>query len=390
MFIILPADKSCWRAKEYREFFKNMKTLLKFAAIVFIIFTALFIFACFFISTNGKKIVTERLSAALQKPVSLGDVSVSYPLGLKISGLNIEGYGYVKEVLIGFGVYHFLNKNLTFSSLVLIEPQLVVHRSRDSKIILGHYEEAVPPVVGEVSGAVTGEAAGPLPVPVLPVQNEAAKKPAAPVAFAADRLMIKGGAVNFFDHSTGEGPFQVIINGIDLRAQKVSFSAQKPARTKFELSANIAEPDLKSSGGTIESSGWMNFAKKDMKSDLKITGLDARLFSPYYSKSAGKDFKKFVADLSADLESKDNEMTVKGKLEVKDMAFEAKTGEDAKSASIESLIFQGLQSVAKEIAIEFHFKTKMDSFKLESISFSGNIFSRLFDGSPKEFQLAGF
>ena len=186
--------------------------------------------------------------------------------------------------------------------------------------------------------------------------------------------MIKGGLVNFLDH-TLENPMRITMKDINLRASNVNFSAKDRGRTKFQFSAHMVEPEVQSSAGNIAVEGWANFIKKDMKGGIKITDLDAGLFSPYYDNSAEKKFRKFIADLSADLESHSNDMTVKGKLEIKDLSFQSKTGEEKKSASIESLIFQGLQSVAKQIAVEFRFKTKMDTFKMESISFSGNIFS---------------
>ena len=53
--------------------------------------------------------------------------------------------------------------------------------------------------------------------------------------------------------------------------------------------------------------------------------------------------------------------------------LEAPEGKKSKYFSTEQFILGGLQSLAKEIAIEFSFKTKMDDFQIASVSFAGSL-----------------
>lgn len=363
----------------------NTNLFLKIVAGFIVVLTVLFIGAFVFFQTKGKQIVIDKLSAAFGRRVDIDSIQVRYPLGLSIKNFNVDGYGFVKEVSIGLGVLHLLGNDLKFSSVVFYEPQIVLHRLKDKTVIIGD----LPPVTSDAQTSESpaepeapgqpAESAQPV-VPAPPAPQSAKNKKAPP--FSMDKLVIKNGAVSFFDHSSAE-EFQVLVSDIDLDVRHLSFN-MKPARTKFNLNAKIVMPKTQTPTGEIISRGWLNLAKKDMKGELKIENLDGRIFSSFYGNAVKTDFKNIIADLFVEAESKDNDMTVKGRLQVKDFAFDSKQKD---SHSLEDIILGGLQSMAKGLTLEFSFKTKMDNFKMESISFSGNIFSRAFEGLPKEPQL---
>ena len=351
-----------------------MKIIKKIIILGLVVFLVIFVSAYIFVRLNGRQLIISKLSTALHRHVDVGDVGVVFPLSLSVKDLKMDGYGYVKKAVVGLGVFHLLGKNLGFSSLVLTEPQLIIHKTKDAGIIFGDLPEVQMPQETNTEAVPPQESAGQENAG-SPVQTQKSedKKEDTP-RFSVDKLVIHNGAVNFFDHSSGEHVFRLTIKNINLKARDISLSSSAP-RTTFDLTAALLGREEKVSGGRIESRGWFNFAKKDMKGYLTVTDLDGRIFSPYYDNANGKGLTTFVADLTANLESKANDMTVRGKLKVKELAFKAAKEKDSGSFSVEDLILGGLQSLAKEITINYHFKTKMDDFKLESLSFSGNIFS---------------
>ncbi len=358
----------------------NTKFFLKIIASFIVVLTILFIGAFVFFQTKGKQIVIDKLSEAFERRVDIGSVRVLYPLGISIKNLIVDGYGSVKEVSIGLGVLHLLDNDLKFSSVIFHEPQIVLHRLKDKTIIIGDVPPEVPvtlapeiPAAPEVPDQKTEPSQPAIPAPAEPQKAESKKT----LPLSIDKLVIKNGTVSFFDHSAAE-EFQVLVRDIDLDVRHLSLVAQS-TKTQFDLNAKVVIPKTQTPAGEIISRGWLNLARKDMKGEFQIKDLDGRAFTPFYGSIIKSDFTNLLADLTMDLESKNNDMTVKGKLQVKDFSIDLKKENDSGSFSTEELILGSLQSMAKGMAIEFNFKTKMDSFKMDSVSFSGNIFSGLFD-----------
>ncbi len=351
----------------------NTKLIVKIIAAVFIIVTVLFTGAFIFIKAYGKVILIDKLSAAFEKPVTIGEISVAYPLGLKIRNLKVEGYGFVKEADVGLGVWHLLDRNSALSTVILIEPQVVIHHTKEGKIVFGEMPKEEMPVLAPPANAPEGQGGAPaVAVTPAPVETSVPKQKTADITI--DKLVVKNGTIDFFGHSSAENIFALSIRGVNFRSQKASFTLEG-RRVKFDLTALIVGQDKRTIGGRVESRGWINLAKKDMNGDFKIVNLDGRIFSLFYGETMNKRFKNITADLSAHAESTNNDMIVKGKLTVKNFEFNIQEDKETKKFFPEDLLLGSFQSMAKGMSIDFKFKTKMDNFKMESVSFSGNIFN---------------
>ncbi len=361
-----------------------MKFILRMIAVALITLTALFVLAFVVVRANGKQMVTGKLASAFHRNVTIEHISVVYPLGIRIQNLFIDGYGSIKEIDIGFGVFYLFQKNLTFSTLVLTEPKITVRRLQDFAIVLGDAPKPesdltqgqpndAPGAVLDSQGAVAA-----IQAPNVPAKKEIRTE--SPIKLVVNYLVVNDGAVSFVDQSSDK-VLQFTVDHINLRARNVAFSNDS-RDTKFDFTASLAGAGEESSAGHLEGRGWLNVAQRNMKASFKLAGLNGGAFLPFYQKAMGDKIQDIKADLSADLESKNNDMTVKGSLQVKDFSSKKEGGEDKGDISVEDLIMSGLKSIAKEISIDFGFKTKMDRFKVESISFSGNIFDQSFAVQP--------
>ncbi len=366
-----------------------MKAIIKIAVNGIVIITFLFVAAVFFVNAKGKQILAKKLSEAFQAEVEIGMLNVIFPLGLHIRDFRVKGYGFVKDIDMGSGVFYLFRKDLNFSYIVLNQPQLTVHRTKTNTFGVGEPPKEEKPQEDQAA-----------PAQAVPDEQDVGQKPLPPPDqrvssrdiphFNVDRFVVKNGVVNFFDYSKEEGISHLTVKNVDIKLRDMSYPFRS-GKTHFDLKAAVLgdDPAKQSSAGSLSGRGWADFMKKDMKGELKVADLNAAAFLIQLGIPLSEELKNFMGDLSLDLESQNNAMTVKGKLQVKDFAFNLSKGGDEKNQSLESMLLEGLQSLAKEVQIEFQFKTKMDDFKVESVSFTGNIFGKKFGGTQEKFALAG-
>lgn|GEM_PF-2487515 len=343
------------------------KIILRILLAALILTTLIFSGAFIFVAFKGKQAITARLSSLLGKKVDIGQIQVLFPLGLRFRNFNVDGYGQADEVYANLGVFYLLSNHLAFGDLVLTRPRVTIQRTKDSRVIFG-----------SLPGAENQSASGPAsqtPVDAVSRPGQETEGTRVPLRFSAERLIVRNGTVDFVDYSIGNTPFRITLRNIDFRLRDAGFPLG-PGKTRFDCRAFLVLADASSLAGKIEGRGWVDFARKDMQAKLTVSDLDGKVFSPYYGESLNSDLQHIVVDLSVDLESRRNDMAVRGKLVTKDFILNAQKDKELSSFSVENLILGGLQSAAKEIVIDFKFKTKMDDFKIESISFSGNVFNQ--------------
>lgn len=335
----------------------------KILAAVFAVFVVVFFAAYVFVQARGKDILVAKMSDAMQKPVTVGSLNVILPLGLEIRDLNVPGYGYVRKARIGSGLFYLFGNYFSFSSLVLTEPHMVVQRTGDKRFVFG---EGEPKEGNNPQQVLQGTEGG---------SPKAEEKPSAKApGFSFGKVIVKEGKINFLDNSSPENAGRILIDQVNIKAQNVSFPPRDRV-TKFLVSGMVTGAEDGGPTGKIESRGWMNLVKKDMNGEVRMENLDGKIFSEYFGgPSLGKNVKSMAVNLSAGLESKNNDMAVKGKVSVDNVVLNKEQDKDAKP-SFEDMLLGGLQSIAQGISIDFSFKTKMDRFKIDSFSFSGSIFN---------------
>ncbi len=314
----------------------QMKRILpRTLIILFIVFLAGVILCSLYIWMNGPKIVINTLNQLFERPVALNHIHFVFPFGFRISDLQLEGVLKVKDIQVQIGLPDFVRKRVRLLFVSLTEP-----------VVLKSFEVGKP--VQE--GAALVQESNPLSkhgeTPAV-AQGELKNSP---FEIVVDYLVVDRGTLEFADAS--DKTFQVTLKDITLKAQHVSipWGAMK---TQFAGNALLFKNSSPFSGSRLQAQGWVDFYEKDMVVKVQI------------------DDPRRNMNLLADLTSQKNDMDVSGKLWLKN--FSIPEDPQTTSFSLKDMIFAALPTSGIEVTVDFHFKTKMDDFKVDAISFAGNI-----------------
>ncbi len=327
-----------------------MRIFVRILAGLFILLWIVAVACYIYIGLNGRELVVETLSEMFHKPVQMSSTYFLFPFGLRINDLKVGEkmeVMQVKDVQMQIGVPDFFNRRFHFLFMSLSEPVLNISRTRNSKMIFGNDESEVLSFEENKGNPARKQEN---------LSHSPAQKNKKPINFIIDYLTVEKGEIKFRDFSR-EKKFELILQDINLKAQNAAIPFQ-PVNTKFDLTASIFKEnplsDLPFSGSRIESRGGVNFYNKDMQAKLDVVD------------SAGK------VSLSAQLDAKDNELTMNGKVHISNLIAEVNNQANS-SSSLKDLIFSSLQSSGVEIVADFHSKTKMDDFHLDAVTFNGNL-----------------
>ena len=314
---------------------------------------ALFVSVYLFVKVNGKQLLVEKLSSALGRPLVVADVRFVFPWGIKITGLEIKGLEEIKEAWVQMNPLDLFRNTLRISFLKLDEPHLTIHRDQEKHIRWGDGPLENPVYLSNgaaVAASVTTDNPVLEPAEVKNSKREVSKTP---VRLLIDHLVITNGRLKIADYRR-EKPFQMAFNPVDLEAKGISVPWE-PMDTRYVLRALIEKSGMPLSGSRLESQGWINFLTKNMDSTVRV------------SESSGKEV------LLADLKAKNNDVTVKGRLQLANLAAGFKVEENERSSAFQDILLSGIQSSGLDIAANFDFKAKMDDFEIDKIFFSGNL-----------------
>lgn len=315
-----------------------------FFALIFLIFVCITV--CYiYVRLNGQQMVTAKLSEAFDREVTMEDIHFLFPSGLRILDLNIQGMMKIKDVQIQMGIPDLVHKRLRFLFMSLADPEITLVRNADSSVVFGDPKTKRHPA---------GPAAPPPVVEKPPTPVDPADKSIRPLSFIVDYLVVNRGQINFSDFSR-QRDFHLTLQDINLKGQNAAYPILD-VNTKFDLTATVKKEDMPLSGSRVVSRGVFNLVSKNMDAKIQVIETDG------------------TEGLSTILQSKNNDMLVKGKLQISNLVSKIKNEPPSpKEASFKDLIFTALQSSGVEIVADFHFKTKMDDFQPEEISFVGNV-----------------
>ncbi len=300
----------------------------------------------FFIQLQGRELVVRSLSQVFDRPVIVEDIHFLFPFGVRIKDLTVEDTLKVKDVKIQMGLPDFWHQRLNFFYVNLIEPQAVVERTADSKIVWGK--------IGEVkSDDQSNQPQTPSGISTDATKQSVSVNKNLQMAVVIKFFSVEKGQIQFRDLAHDHN-FSIDFQDVGLKARDVSFP-ETADTTHFDLTAVMFKTDLPFTGSRVESQGWFNLGKKDMDADLKV-------FEPDVKNS-----------LSARLQAKHNDMMVDGKVYFKNVRLNWKADESISNKSIADLLVSSLRATGFEMAANFHFKTKMDDFQVDAVSFSGNL-----------------
>ncbi len=177
------------------------------------------------------------------------------------------------------------------------------------------------------------------------------------------RLVVTGGTYSYVGH--GENPLRFRVENIRLEAGDLLIPMAS-VHTNFKFQGRLAQEKNPLSGSRVESSGWVDWVKKDMEGTLQVVDPSGH------------------AGLTAQAVAKNNDMTVTGDLKMSGLPSVA-SSKDA--MAVNELISGVLSAAGVEIGAKFSFKTKMDDLQISNVAFSGKViagegFEKIFSGKP--------
>ncbi len=313
-----------------------MRKILRMLIIFFLAILILLTSAYFYLRLKGKDLIVQRIEQQLGRKVSFGSVLFSYPLTVKIGNLSVEGYGSAQQAIFSLNVPYLFIGEVYFFSIELLDPWMISTRGADEKI---SWIPALvqPPQTQAIGAAVTS-----------------AKSKKAGFALFARKVIVRNGTFQVFESLGDSAKLAFQIKNIDAEIGHVSFPVSKPLKTTLALKALVSGFDSRLTEEEFSMNGWVDFYQKDMLVQAKLIGANGQV------------------GLSADMTSITNDMTVKG---VMSFDFKAKTSgsSEKESRDVESFLLQALQSSGANVDLKFQFKTKMDDFKVEKVSLSGEL-----------------
>ena len=282
----------------------------------------------FYLSTNGKDIVIQKVEQQLKKKIIFDEIHVSFPLTLEVKNLKVEGMGSFERVVCSLNPVYFLLRQIHFPVVEIINPIIEIHpETKDSFPFLVENKQ------------------------ILNVKETSKAKKLDNSAFIifVDCLIVKKGSLSFFSTSDEKEKKLFSLNNINATIQEIVFPQKQSLETNFDITATLAGFDGRFNHDDFKCYGWADFYQKDMKANLQISGMGGQV------------------GLLADLFSENNDLTVKGKMNLAFGSNELK--EDPKT--FEDFFVKTLQSSGARIDMKFDFKTKMDDFQIGDVSLSG-------------------
>ncbi len=184
------------------------------------------------------------------------------------------------------------------------------------------------------------------------------------------RVIVNGGAYSYTGR--GENPLRFRVEDIRLEAGDISIPLAA-VHTNFKFWGRLAQEKNPLSGSRVESSGWVDWVKKDMEGTLRVVDPSGH------------------AGLTAQAVAKNNDMTVTGDLKMTGLPVRQaglpSVARSTDAMAINELISGVLSAAGVEIGAKFSFKTKMDDLQIGNIAFSGKViagggFEKMFSGKP--------
>lgn len=177
------------------------------------------------------------------------------------------------------------------------------------------------------------------------------------------QLAVNGGTYSYV--GGGENSLRFRVENIRLEAGDILIPLTS-VHTNFKFWGRLAQENNPLSGSRVESSGWVDWAKKDMEGTLQVVDPSGH------------------AGLTAQAVAKNNDMTVTGELKMTSLSSVTRSTD---ATAINELISGVLSAAGVEIGAKFSFKTKMDDLQIGNIAFSGTViagegFEKMFSGKP--------
>ena len=338
---------------------KNWKNIFIGIAVSVITLSCVYAFFIFKI----KFILTDKLESAFGRKVSIGQLILKPPLNLELIDLDVEGIVKIGYIYISPSIPHLLTGKLALNKIRIERPTISCERKLP-----------VAPVVTD-NTAVANKPEANAPKEETPASAKSS------LTLVIKSLKVRNGEVYFLDHTADSRNVTVVIKDIDLNLTNL-YTYPVDKVVDFNVSGRLpwksGEPD-----GKIYLDGWVNPHKKNMLADLRIEGIDAIAFYPYYSTWVDLEkarIDKAKLNFSSKIKGEDNNISARCHLELADIVRKARGPEEPqqKAERLTDAVLDMFKAMNQgKVVLDFTLHTKMDhpQFGFENIksAFEGKL-----------------
>jgi len=348
--------------KSTKGIIKTMKALRLLRRILFvgsILFILVFIGLHILVNIKGKDFLIEKLKNTFNREISIGSLNTSFPASVHIRDIEAKDLFKIKEVVAGGGLFDLFRMSFKLSVLKLIHP-----------------------VVSMEKGLITSTAESPIPNNIPNTIDSSAKIDNPPIApntnptvikqlklfltrFYIRHLIIDDGTFNFMDRDVDKNGLLIKIEHLNIKVDNLNFTTLGSRITSFELKGKVPWREG-SEEGKIETDGWINLFKKDMRATLKVNDIDGVYLYPYYSQWVDLEkarIEKAKLNFTSNISGLNNNLTAECHLELTDIVRRPRTPEEEpdKAEKIATAVLNIFRALNQgKIALDFIIKTKMD------------------------------
>ena len=323
-----------------------MKFLKVIVVIVLLFIVFSLISVSFYLKYHGKYLLEDTLRIALNRDVSVGSISIKFPLGVSIRDLKVLGSSFskgknsfeVNKINVRLEFWEIFDKKIKIKELVLIDPYIFIEKKAKSTIKAKASDNKK-----DVQGEAKNEEAD------IRIEE---KKEIKPLQIYAERMYIRNGVVEYID-SVSDKKIDFILNEFYLKLGNL-YVPFKPSQISFDFRAIVAKANGPLLGSRAKGKGWIDIVKKDMEAQLELLEADGH------------------AGLTANFVSKNNDMVVQGDINVDNFLLglnETNLGEN----NIADKVFGALLSMGVEVGAHYSFRTKMDDIRINSVALTGRV-----------------
>ena len=340
-----------------------MKTLKKIILIVGLLAVIFFVTITVYLRFYARALLEQALCDQLNKNVQVGALFYQFPFGIHAYHVKIEDMAHLKEVVVQLSPSSIWMNQIRISSVKVIAPSVTI---RPQKSLAAEEPKDVPseqpgdqvrvtsPTNNQLSGGEEIEQSSSVGVDAQKTWAQESGEVSS-VEVVVKQFLVRNGRFEYSNENLKKA-FSFKLEGVDVRAGEIIFPFSSQGQTEFRLSATLDKGDHPLTGSQVKGMGWVNWARKDMEAQIDVVDVDGR------------------GGLSASAISKNNDMKVKGELNIGNV-FSDEKKEDPSTSSVKNLVFGALSSLGIEMGAKFSFETKMDDFRIQNISFAGSVMS---------------
>ena len=330
------------------KFFKRF--LVVFVAVILLSVVA----AWLYVRVYGRTLIEAALNDALRRDVAIEKISYRFPLGVKVHNISVaqplesSNSFKVKNIIAQLSWDTLLEKKWIFDSIVIVEPSVAIETVGDSVkeeddpdrrygVLIPPQQPDSPPGTVKMAGAVEARDSKGMDVFVR-------------------EIVFQRGRFQYANRSINKN-FFFALEDVFLKVHKLVFPL-RAQRTDFHVLGRLVKEGNPLSGSSVKGGGWIDIISRDMEVEMEVVEEDG---------SVG---------MTAQAISQSNDMDVTGEVKFQNLLTNQVRNQLSQGTPMNDLITNTLASSDVKIGAQFSFKTKMDNFRPEQVSFSGKVVTK--------------